>query len=109
MKRRIRAVIVVSALFGAACSKEGEPGSCHRPHDNACIDYDRAQGAAGKRLCAGLQWTPGEKSCPSADRIGSCAKKSGAEWVYGGPPNNYNASSAKTACEWAGGTFTPLP
>ena len=109
MNSPMRAVIAVSALLGAACSNEGEPGSCYRPHDNACIDYDRAQGAAGKRLCSGMRWTAGEKSCPPADRLGSCTKKSGAEWFYGGPPNNYSASSAKTACEWAGGVFTPVP
>lgn len=106
----MRAVIVLFALLGAACSKEGEPGSCYRPNDNACVDYDRTQAAAGKRLCSGMTWTPGEKSCPPANRLGSCSKKDGTEWLYSGPPNNYNATSAKSACELgSSGVFTPAP
>jgi hypothetical protein len=98
------AVFIGSTTVG--CSNEGEPGSCFRPRDNACVEYGRAQGAAGKRLCSGMTWTAGDKSCPSAGRLGTCVKKSGPEHLYGGAPNNYSPSSAKNACEWAGGVFT---
>ena len=77
MTKVLRAVIVLVTLAGAACSKEGEPGSCYRANDNACIDYDRRQSAAGKRLCSGLDWTAGERRCPTAGRLGSCSTKSG--------------------------------
>ena len=106
----MRAFFFLLAVIGAACSKQGEAGSCFRPNDNACVEYDRAQGAAGRRLCSGMTWTPGDKSCPPAGRIGSCAKKDGTEWLYVGAPNNYNAASAKSACELgSGGIFTPAP
>ncbi|MBX3204856.1 MAG: hypothetical protein KF764_07295 [Labilithrix sp.] len=99
------ALFVVAALAGG-CSSGADPGSCFRGHDNACVDYERAQAAAGKRMCAGMTWTPGDKSCRTAGRLGSCSKESGAEWLYEGAPNNYTASSAKSACELNGGTFT---
>ena len=104
----MRATILFCALIACACSsKPGEPGSCHRENDNACVDYSAAQAAAARRMCAGNKWTPGEKACGSANRLGSCTKKDGAEWIYGGPPNNYTAASAKTACDFAGGVFAP--
>lgn len=93
-------------LASAGCSKGAEPGSCYREHDNACVEYAPAEGAAGKRLCAGMKWTPGPATCPSTNKLGTCLKKSGAEHVYAGAPNNYSASSAKSACEHAGGSFT---
>jgi hypothetical protein len=109
MGETMRASLMFSVMLVAACSNEGEPGSCYRDHDNACVDYGRPQGAAGKRMCSGMKWTSGEKSCPTANRIGACTKQSGTEWLYSGAPNNYNASSAKSACEFGGGVFTPAP
>ncbi|MBX3260717.1 MAG: hypothetical protein KF782_13600 [Labilithrix sp.] len=103
------AVLVVALAAPAACANDAEPGSCFRGHDNACVDYDRARAAAGKRMCAGMTWTAGERSCPRDARLGSCNKKSGAEWIYAGPPNNYGPASAKSACELNGGTFVPAP
>jgi hypothetical protein len=97
----------LAALANGACSREGEPGSCFRERENLCLEYDRVQGAAGKRMCSGMTWTGGASSCPSASRLGTCVKQSGAEYVYGGAPNNYTPSSAKTWCEWARGVFTP--
>ncbi|MBX3199570.1 MAG: hypothetical protein KF894_15655 [Labilithrix sp.] len=102
------AIVLAAPATLVACSND-EPGSCFRGHDNACIDYDRPQAAAGKRMCAGMTWTPGEKSCPRNDRLGSCTRSGGAEWVYAGPPNNYGPASAKSACELNGGTFAPAP
>ncbi|MBX3216677.1 MAG: hypothetical protein KF850_31875 [Labilithrix sp.] len=103
------ATVLAAPAALVACSNDAEPGSCFRGHDNACVDYDRPQAAAGKRMCAGMTWTAGEKSCPRSDRLGSCNKPSGAEWVYRGAPNNYGPESAKSACELNGGTFTPAP
>jgi hypothetical protein len=100
----------LATLLGAAliaCSNVGEPGSCFRPADNTCVEYGRPSGAAGKRLCSGMTWTPGDKTCPAAGRLGVCIKPSGSEYVYGGSPNDYTPSGAKNACEWAGGVFTP--
>jgi hypothetical protein len=99
------------AGLSAGCSNEGEAGSCYRAGDNACVEYPRSQGAAAKRMCAGLKWTPGESSCPKESRLGACARgkdarESGTEWMYGGAPNNYTTASAKSACESGGGVFT---
>lgn len=97
----------VLLLLLVACSKQqGEPGSCLRGHDNACVEYTREQAAAGKRMCAGMTWANGANSCPAAGRLGTCTKKDVTEIVYSGAPNNFTAASAKSACEFAGGTFT---
>jgi hypothetical protein len=109
--RAMRGVLLFRALAltvsAAACSNEGEPGSCYRSNDNACVDYDRSQGAAGKRMCSGMKWTHGARSCPTENRLGACARKGGTEWLYGGAPNNYTPASARSACEWDRGVFTP--
>jgi hypothetical protein len=96
-------------LVLVACSREGEAGSCFRQPENLCIDFDRSQAAAGKRMCSGLTWTAGEKTCPVAGRLGGCAKAGHVEYLYAGAPNNYAPASAKSACEYAGGTFTAVP
>jgi len=89
-----------------ACEKTPEqPGSCQRPQENVCIEYDSTHAAAGKRLCAGLVWTAGASSCPTADLLGLCSKKDVEERMYSGAPNNYSAASARTACEHGSGTF----
>lgn len=104
------AVCLLSVVFASSgCSREGEAGSCFRERENVCVEYGRLQGAAGKRLCSGMTWTTGEKSCPSAGRIGTCMKSSGAEYMYRGAPNDYSSTGAKTACEWAGGVFHAAP
>lgn len=102
--RVLYTVAVAAAL--AACNKPpAEAGSCYRPQDNLCIDYASAQAVAGKRLCAGLQWnaTP----CAAANRLGTCAKPDLTEVYYAGAPNNYDAASAKLACEHGAGRWTP--
>ncbi len=93
----------------AACSKEGEAGSCLRPVENVCVEYNGSQGAAGKRMCSGMTWTRGEKSCPTAQRLGSCVKQGQIEHVYAGAPNNYTPASAKSSCEFGGGSFKASP
>ena len=98
----------MAASLLLACSKGGEPpGSCLRPQANSCSEYAAAEAAAGKRMCSGMTWTPGEKSCPGPGRLGACEKSSGVELLYAGPPNNYTPASARIACEAAGGTFNP--
>ena len=92
-----------------ACEGGGDAGSCFREKDNTCTEYAGSQGAAAKRLCSGMTWAAGERSCPTANRLGTCVKRDGADYVFGGVPNNYSASSAKIACESAGGVFTPNP
>jgi len=101
------AVATSFLLLLAACSNKGEPGSCYREPDNACVEYGASMGGAGKRLCSSFKWTPGEKSCPAENRLGTCIKEKGGvtEYVYGGAPNNYTKPSAKNACEFRGGTF----
>lgn len=96
------------ALLPSACS-EGEPGACFRETEGVCVEYPKSQGAAGKRMCSGMKWIPGENACPHDNRLGTCLKEGGkvAEVQYGGPPNNASASSAKNACEWKGGVFKP--
>src|SRR5262245_41755127 len=104
---RASVAMLCCAVLTTGCSTEAEPGSCYRAPDNACVDYGRAQAAAGKRMCSGLKWTTGEKSCPKENRLGACTRaKDQAEWLYGGAPNNYNLSSARSACEFGGGVFT---
>jgi hypothetical protein len=92
------------AVFAGACGK-GEAGSCYRERENVCIQYDRATAAAGKRTCANLVWTAGENSCAAAGRLGTCEGKDGSRIVYGGPPNNFTAASAESACVASGGRF----
>ena len=107
-----RAIVVatlLSALFSLSCSKEGEAGSCYRPHDNACAAYSRSASAAGKRMCAGMKWSVGEASCPAEGLLGTCTKKDGVESLYAGAPNNYTPASAKRSCESGGGDFKPAP
>lgn len=107
----MRAVVcLVLALVVSACSsKPGEPGSCRNEGDNSCTELAAAVAAAGKRMCGATQWTNGAESCPTAGRLGTCASKDGTKHLYGGAPNNYSASSAKAACEFAGGTFSAAP
>ena len=102
---------LVLGLFIAGCSNEGEPGSCYRTPDNACVEYGKAMGGAGKRLCSAYTWKAGEKSCPAENRLGTCTKEKGkiTEMVYGGAPNNYNVATARNACELKGGIFLPVP
>lgn len=98
-------------LVAAGCSKEGEPGSCYRSPDNACVEYGKAMGGAGKRLCSAFTWTEGAQSCPKDGRLGTCIKEKGAvtELVYGGTPNNYDVATARNACELKGGVFLQTP
>ena len=99
------------ALLLVACKDEGEAGSCYRAPDNACVEYGKAMGGAGKRLCSAFTWKAGAQSCPGENRLGTCTKEKGAvtEIVYGGAPNNYSVSTAKNACEFKGGVFMQAP
>lgn len=93
-------------LVLAACKKPaGEAGSCRRD-DNTCVAFGAESGTAGKRMCNAGVWTPGEKSCPPG-ALGTCKHADETELVYGGPPNNFTPASARSACEFKGGTFTP--
>jgi hypothetical protein len=104
------ALLVPGVVVAAACHRDAEPGSCHKERENLCVEFGSAEAAAGKRMCAGATWIPGDKSCPSASRIGVCTKKaSSVEQLYGGAPNNYTRESARSACEFAGGTFAAAP
>ena len=105
---RVFFVALLVALVGA-CSDKGEPGSCYRQPDNACIEYGASMGGAGKRLCSSFKWTPGAQSCPKENRLGTCIKEKGKvnELVYGGPPNNFTVPVAKNTCEFKGGVFLP--
>jgi hypothetical protein len=101
------AFFVVGAALLAACDGGGEPGSCYRARDSACVAYDRAHAAAGKRMCQGFTWTAGEASCPRENRIGTCTRESGnvVEYMYSGPPNQLTPAIARTTCETAGGRY----
>jgi hypothetical protein len=103
------ALVFLAGVTG--CSNEGEPGSCYREPDNACVSYGAPMAGAGKRLCSSFRWIPGEKSCPAEGRLGTCTKEKGAvtELVFGGAPNNYNVATARNACELKGGVFLPVP
>jgi len=103
----MRGPLALLVLALAACSNEGEAGSCYRDPDNACVEYGKSMGGAGKRLCSSFKWMPGEKSCPKENRLGTCTKEKGTvtEIVYAGPPNNYSAPVAKNTCEFKGGVF----
>lgn len=102
--RLVRVVTLGVVMFMFACStKPSESGSCFRPQENVCIDYAAAQAAAGKRLCAGLQWNAAP--CRAEQRLGTCAKTDVSEVYYAGAPNNYDAAGAKLACEHASGSW----
>lgn len=103
--------VLVLVLVLAGCSNEGQPGSCYRDPDNACVEYGQPMAGAGKRLCSAFKWSEGAQSCPKDNRLGTCIKEKGAvtEIVYGGAPNNYTVATAKNACEFKGGVFTPTP
>jgi hypothetical protein len=100
-------VLVAGALVlvVGACSRDGEPGSCFKEKDNVCLEFDKASGTAGQRLCAGYKWTPGAGSCPKADRLGTCTHQGQVEIYLGGPPNRFTPAAAKSVCESSGGTF----
>lgn len=99
----MRAALFLFVLFAAGCSsKAGEAGSCLSESNNSCTEYTAAQGAAGKRMCP-TAWKA--QSCPTEQRLGACTSRDGTRWMYGGPPNNYSAASAKSACEFSGGVF----
>lgn len=106
---RRRALAIFALIVGAACTPKGEPGSCYRDKDNACVEYGATTAVGGKRLCAGYKWLPGAGSCPTADRVGACARQGGAsiEILYAGPPNRFTKDAAKATCERTGGAFTP--
>jgi hypothetical protein len=93
--------VVLTAV--AACSKPSSPGSCFRPHENICLNYEAPQAEAGRRLCTGLQWSAAP--CASDNRIGTCTKGDVVEQYYRGSPNNYDATTAKLACEHASGVW----
>jgi hypothetical protein len=103
--------LLLLSIVLVACKDEGEPGSCYRNPDNACVEYGKAMGGAGKRLCSAFTWRAGEKSCPADNRLGTCTKEKGTvtEIVYGGSPNNYTVATAKNACEFKGGVFMQAP
>jgi hypothetical protein len=107
----MKPLLLSIGLILAGCKDEGEPGSCYRNPDNACVEYGKAMGAAGKRLCSAFTWRAGEKSCPAENRLGTCTKEKGTvtEVVYGGAPNNYTVSTAKNACDFKGGVFMQEP
>jgi hypothetical protein len=107
----MRWVLMVLGFVVAGCSKEGDPGSCYRAPDNACVEYGKPMGGAGKRLCSAFTWRAGAQSCPTENRLGTCIKEKGSvsEIVYGGAPNNYSTATAKNACEFKGGVFSPVP
>jgi hypothetical protein len=101
----IRATAVLLACAASlACSKNGEAGSCFRDAENLCVEHTKEQGAAGKKVCVG-RWTTGEGTCPTANRLGTCTRRDGAEIYLSGPPNGYTAVSAKSKCEFGGGSF----
>lgn len=102
---RLTFLLVILAISG--CSEEGEPGACYRASENACTEYGRSQGAAGKRMCSGKKWIPGTKACPMEGRLGTCIKAGSntSDIIYSGPPNNFTVGSAKNSCDWAGGVF----
>lgn len=106
----MRAVIFLLLVGAAGCSnKPGEAGSCLNESNNSCTEFSPAQGAAGKRMCPATQWRSGAQSCPTDLRLGACTSRDGTRWMYGGAPNNYNAASAKSACEFTGGVFAASP
>lgn len=105
--RRAPLLVLLAACSLVGCSKSAEPGSCYRAQENACVEYAADRAAAGRRICSGMTWRAGEGSCPAEDRLGTCTTPSGAEHLYAGAPNHYTSSSAKSACEGAGGTFAP--
>lgn len=112
MKRN--GVLSVSMLLGlahpialGACHRDEAPGSCHRERDNVCVEYPAPVAAAGKRMCAAGTWRDGASTCPTTGRVGRCVKKAAGEpeLLYSGAPNNYTLESARSSCEFAGGTF----
>ena len=100
----LRSSFVVLALALAACHRPaGEAGSCHK-NDNTCVAFSAEDGVAGKRMCAGAGWTPGEKTCP-AGSLGTCQYPGETSVMYAGPPNNFTVASARSTCDFKGGSF----
>jgi hypothetical protein len=111
MRWMVLSVLSIVSMLFLGCSNQGEPGSCYRTPDNACVEYGKPMGGAGKRLCSAFTWRAGAQSCPAENRLGTCIKEKGTltEIVYGGAPNNYSVATAKNACDFKGGVFTPVP
>jgi hypothetical protein len=100
-----RSPVLFVAVFLAACTRDGEPGACYRERDNACSEFGRPEGVAGKRTCTGFRWTPGEAACPPAGRLGTCTREGRVDLLYAGPPNHFTAAAAQAVCESGGGHF----
>lgn len=100
-------LLVALALALPACKKEGQPGSCHRQQQSACVSFDGAHAAAGKRMCGAGRWIDGAMSCPTAGRLGTCTRENGTivEYLYEGEPNHYTRGLARQVCETAAGVF----
>lgn len=95
---------ILALVLSAGCHKPaGEAGSC-RKDDNTCVAYSAEEGTAGKRMCGGATWTPGDRTCPTG-ALGACKRAEQTELMYAGPPSNFTAAAAKTACEFKGGAF----
>ena len=101
----LRFVPTFVILLALGCTPKGEPGSCFRDKDNACVEYGPDQAVGGKRLCAGYTWLAG--ACPKEGRVGACVKDGAktVEYVYSGAPNRFTPEAAKAACGTAGGAF----
>lgn len=101
------ALSLLAVLLVGGCKKPPSPGSCYRPKENICLNYEADHAEAGRRLCTGLQWNT--SPCASENRIGTCTKADTVEQYYKGAPNNYDPVTAKLACEHASGAWVSTP
>ncbi len=107
--RRSDVVAVALFVLVAGCKGGGgAAGTCTRDRDGSCTSYPPDRATAGRRMCAGFTWREGAGSCPTEGRLGTCTKEGGAvvELLYAGPPNHFAETTAKSACDGAGGQWT---
>jgi len=99
--------MVSASLATIGCDRSGDPGSCYRADLNTCLQYTKAQGGTGKKICSDAKWTAGESSCPKENLLGSCARDNGevTEYNYAGPPMNFTADGSKQTCATANGKW----
>ena len=102
-------LVALAACGGAKQDARDEAvGSCNQPSIHGCVEYRGANLAAGTdnlaKLCSAV--APGDfkmMACPTAQRIGSCARLTGTDVYYEGYP--IALPDAERSCKESNGTF----
>lgn len=91
-------------LVSTSCGINNGIYACIDDAGDRCFDYGTVDQLPAATKCGLISGGSLQSStCPAANRVGSCARS--AETVRYYPPT-YDATSAQTACNADGGTFS---